>query len=190
MTHLDVINHYASLIEAKSYLEIGVCNPRDNFDRVNIAHKVGVDPAPVQERETLYKLQSDLFFAQNREKFDLVFVDGFHECHQVEKDIANAFACLNKGGIVVVHDVAPHNEWLTRPYSQYREGEPWCGDGWKAVYRALSGGKIGGTVYTFDYGVAVLSVKKRASKPVELPEPLNYKEHYQTYLNTYGVAQL
>ena len=51
-----------------------------------------------------YKDGSDAFFKKNNKKYDLIFIDGNHTIDQAFKDIANAFNCLNKNGIIIIHD--------------------------------------------------------------------------------------
>ena len=54
-----------------------------------------------------YKITSDAFFAQNKERFDCIFIDGLHTLEQSLKDFYNAWEVLNKGGAVVFHDTNP-----------------------------------------------------------------------------------
>lgn len=45
------------------------------------------------------------FFANNIQTFDMVFIDADHTDRQSEIDIENALKYLNSGGIVVCHDI-------------------------------------------------------------------------------------
>ena len=73
MNRTTIINSLAKKINAKSYLEIGVRRHSDNFDKINIDHKVGVDPClEVFDREPTYKLKSDEYFSSHNETFDLI----------------------------------------------------------------------------------------------------------------------
>lgn len=111
------------------YLEIGVRNPRDNFDHVKVEQKQGVDPAS----NTTFRMTSDAFFAQlpEGERFDLVFVDGLHLAEQVEKDVANSLRHLAPGGTIVLHDCNPPTE--RAQVENYVEGTKWNGTVWKAI---------------------------------------------------------
>lgn len=50
------------------------------------------------------KTTSDLFFANNREKFNFIYIDGNHEVIQLLKDGLNAFECLEIGGMLAFDD--------------------------------------------------------------------------------------
>ncbi len=100
----QVLNHLIAGFGYSSYLEIGVAGGAA-FRRISVETKIGVDPALrlwSLLRGDVVKTTSDRFFRSNRRTFDLVFVDGLHEAHQVSKDIENALLVLNAGGTVVV----------------------------------------------------------------------------------------
>lgn len=127
MQRYDIINHLIRTHGYKSYLEIGVCNPKDCFDKIMIDFKIGVDP----NGAATYTMTSDEFFAQNvTARYDIIFIDGLHIHEQVLKDIENSLTRLHDGGTIVMHDCLPEEE-----YQQLREGisgMPWNGDTWKA----------------------------------------------------------
>ena len=50
------------------------------------------------------KTTSDLFFANNEQKFNFIYIDGNHEVNQLLKDGLNAFECLELGGILAFDD--------------------------------------------------------------------------------------
>eukprot|EP01034_Spumella_vulgaris_P033322 gene33322-41120_t len=73
------------------YLEIGtesdyLFSPASTW----FAHAVGVDP----NKGGTLRMTSDAFFDQNNEYFDLIFIDGLHEAHQVYRDIQNSLKWL------------------------------------------------------------------------------------------------
>ena len=74
MNRWDVINSYIRKFGYKDYLEIGiesgVC--RDNVIAEN---KTTVDPDTHANNPT-FLMTSDEFFSQNKETFDIVFIDG------------------------------------------------------------------------------------------------------------------
>lgn len=113
----------------KSYLEIGLGNGV-NFKAIKCEKKIGVDP-DVKFLSNNFKVTSDKFFEQIDEKYDLIFLDGLHHSDQVGRDIVNAWNCLNKGGIIVIHDVKPLDEVCQRVP---RESVAWTGDVWRAWY--------------------------------------------------------
>lgn len=152
--HTDLINFIAEKIGAKTYLEIGVFNPDHNFNKINIEHKVGVDPAV--NHASIYQGTSDDYFigyGQEGDKrmYDLIFIDGLHHADQVQKDVINSWACLNPGGVIVMHDCNPPTEATTCvPRGKQRE---WCGDVFLIACNILHDSKF---TVDFDYGCTVL----------------------------------
>ena len=51
-----------------------------------------------------YKGTSDSFFANNREKYDFIYIDGDHTAYGVIKDAIAAYECLNVGGVLAFDD--------------------------------------------------------------------------------------
>jgi hypothetical protein len=134
----------------KSYLEIGVQSGW-LFSRIVCDNKVGVDPVKIFDSLT-YNMTSDDFFAQNSEKFDIVFIDGLHHHEQVIKDFENSLACLNIDGLILFHDCNPTiEEWQAR--------EPvvseWTGDCWKAIVQIRQNYDFHILTVNCDYGVGI-----------------------------------
>lgn len=116
-----------------SYLEIGVEDPATNYNRIVANIKYGVDPCFVRSPAgPSFGGTSDEFFKQNKDKFDLIFIDGLHEAGQVYRDIENSFEVLNLNGTIVMHDCLPRSEVEQRVP---REQDVWTGDVWKAFVR-------------------------------------------------------
>ena len=109
----------------KSFLELGVgdgnCVSQKmlNFWQRNVAVDVNEKtlPSPVE----FFHGTTDDFFAQNKETFDVIFIDACHAYDYVKRDLFNAIPLLNEGGIIFMHDTDPVNETLLGP--------SWCGDG-------------------------------------------------------------
>lgn len=63
-----------------------------------------------------YKGTSDSFFANNRETYDFIYVDGDHTAYGVLKDAVSSYECLNVDGIIAFDDyewsagLGKHNE--------------------------------------------------------------------------------
>ena len=135
-THNDIfrdqfIQKLIDKINGQSYLEIGI-GDGEVFESIICPKKVSVDPCISDGSEKLsptFKLSSDDFFAQNKDTFDIIFIDGMHKAEYVERDIKNSISCLNEGGYIICHDINP----LTKE-SQIvpRAQEYWHGDAWKA----------------------------------------------------------
>jgi hypothetical protein len=87
---------------------------------------------------------SDEFFATlpKRINFDYIFVDGLHEWSQAFRDILNSLNRLNPGGVILVDDVLPDDEYSAMPdeaasrrirYNLGIDAERWHGDVFKAL---------------------------------------------------------
>lgn len=147
---LDLINKIIELKKFKSYLEIG-CFKDEIFSKINIS-KVGVDPVSGGS----LRLTSDNFFKFNKEKFDLIFIDGLHIYHQVRKDIINSINFLNEGGIILIHDCLP--------LTYYSQAIPrcqinWNGDVWKFIVEVSTFNDLEVAIINIDEGIGIL--KKR-----------------------------
>ena len=119
----------------KRYLEIGVGSTWwETFPKVKCEFKVGVDPRVTKTQtgpgEVLYNMTSDKFFEQNKEKFDIVFVDGLHLYEQVIRDTVNSWNCLEDIGYIVIHDCLGTNDMIR---SREQTINLWTGDVWKAI---------------------------------------------------------
>lgn len=120
----DIINFLLeSLNRPTTYLEIGVRNPDDNFNKINSETKYSVDPGiEFEENPVDFKVTSDEFFDGLRKgtfldkdiRFDVIFIDGLHLAEQVDRDITNALEYLTDDGFIVLHDCNPPTEWHAR----------------------------------------------------------------------------
>lgn len=132
MHRSTVINSIINHIKAIKYLEIGI-DSGNNFNLVVCENKIGVDPnlnAPCS-----FHMTSDDFFEQNKDRFDVIFIDGLHHADFVERDILNSLSVLNNGGYIICHDMNPTNETMQR---LPREVSYWMGDCWKAWVKLRS----------------------------------------------------
>ena len=94
-SRVEIVQNIIDLKNYKSYLEIGTFKD-ELFASVKCNKKIGVDPVSGGNvRKT-----SDKFFLENKEKFDLIFIDGLHHYNQVKKDIANSLVALNDKGVI------------------------------------------------------------------------------------------
>jgi hypothetical protein len=128
MIRTEIIQLLIDKIGGKNYLEIGM-GPGVNFASINCEYKTCVDPAPTVP--VTFSLTSDSFFEQNKDTYDVIFIDGLHWSEQVYKDIINSLNVLNEGGYIVCHDMSPHSEFVQR-YPQPKPQSEWTGDCWKA----------------------------------------------------------
>lgn len=168
----DIINFIAKKTKANYYLEIGVRNPDDNYNRINIKNKFSVDPGVEFEADTIdFKITSDDFFASLDKgslrisaeiRFDIIFIDGLHLAEQVDRDILNASKYLSENGFIILHDCSPPTEHHARETYQFDSGPAegfWNGTTWKAYLKART------TYYSCcidsDWGVGILSKQNR-----------------------------
>lgn len=132
----DIINDLVNKFGYTFYLEIGVKDPRKNFDQISINNKDGIDPVwkaePISGNK--FEMTSDVFFDRLDKsiKYDLVFVDGLHHSEQIDKDIINSLKHLNWNGTIVLHDCNPIREDMQR---YPRVSMQWTGDGWKSILK-------------------------------------------------------
>ena len=152
----ELINCIAKRIDAHSYLEIGV-ETGLTFNQVNVFQKTGVDPrfqfdyqGDLRANLSFHEITSDEFFkklAKNEikdQKFDLVFIDGLHVFEQVVKDFMNVINHMNLGGVIVIDDTVPIDEFSALPSQKdcyrlriesgrHNDGS-WHGDVYKLIY--------------------------------------------------------
>lgn len=176
----DLLNYLIRKFNYKSYLEIGVQSGMC-FEYVKCDYKVGVDP---NENHVKFKITSDDFFAQNNEKFDLVFIDGLHEAPQVFKDIVNSLEILNEGGTIVCHDMLPATE---EAQAVPRRQSIWNGDCWAAfVQLRASRTDLAMCTINADHGLGVIMKGEQELIDIEGIE-LNWSSHCknrEVWMNT------
>lgn len=95
----------------KSYLELGVDSGKNIYDiSITTSIKcVGVDTRSprIISNFTFYKGTTDTFFINNINTFDIIFIDACHKIDFVKKDFINSLKCLNKNGMILLHDIDP-----------------------------------------------------------------------------------
>jgi len=157
----DIINHLIKKYNYFNYLEIGICDG-DTFSKINIEHKDGVDPQPLNtegDRLTNYKIPSDEFFdfiKGHDIKYDIIFVDGLHFDYQVHKDILNSLNHLQPNGTIVCHDMNPMYE-VTQMKRGFNGVGMWNGDCWKAWAKLrVENPGLKMSVVDTDHGVGII----------------------------------
>jgi hypothetical protein len=182
----DVINFLLSTFgRDTAYLEIGVRNPDDNFNRIRAQRKWSVDPGIEYAGNPVdFPVTSDEFFAALRAgrsgvldattRFDVIFLDGLHAAEQLDRDITNALDFLAGDGFVVLHDCNPPTEWHAREaygFSMSPARGYWNGTSWKAFFKARTRQDLYSCCVDCDWGVGVLSKMHRIGEPTALPNP-------------------
>mgnify|MGYP003674112686 CR=1 FL=1 len=168
-----IINNLIQKNNYKTYLEIGLDDGR-NFNSIKIDKKVSVDPAIGEyvHAKPTHKMTSDEFFKNNKDKFDIIFIDGLHESDQVYKDIKNSLSILNPGGVIVCHDMLPPTE--NHQIVPRMQGQ-WNGDCWKAWVKVKSEfDDLLMYVIDSDWGVGIIQNKLGESK-IKVNEELTFE---------------
>ena len=177
-----IINQLIELFPAPEqvhYLEIGVRDPADNYDKVKCLHKTSVDPGvEFKENPVDFPMTSDEFFAafrgneilEGQTGFNVIFIDGLHLADQARKDIDNAVSCLDGPGFVVVHDCNPPTEYHAREDFYYHDSparRDWNGTTWKAFCVARKRTDCSVFCIDSDWGVGVIFNRPGFSEPLD-----------------------
>jgi len=175
----DLIDYLIQKNKFENYLEIG-CDDDQLFSKVNIRNKIGVDPVSGGN----IRKKSDDFFSTNKDKFDLIFIDGLHVYEQVKKDILNSLKFLNENGMILVHDCMP-DSLSKQAVPRYKM--KWNGDVWKAIVDLRQREDL--EIYTceIDEGIGIITKRKNTSilkldKPVKKLKFKDYFNNYKEYL--------
>jgi hypothetical protein len=158
-SRLELINLAIKKTNAKKYLEIG-CDKNKIFKRIDCEYKVGVDPA----RGGTHRMYSDEFFSENKETFDVIFIDGLHHYDQVSRDFNNSLKYLNENGIIILHDMMPKSEdEAVVPIPEILP-HTWVGDVWRLAYDLSNRNDIVFKLVLIDNGCGI--AWKGKQKPV------------------------
>ena len=150
MKRWDIIQYLINVNNYKSYLELGT-DIGSCFEQINIKKKVCVD-INNKYKGLNYHMSCDEFFIQNKDTFDIIFIDANHEDEYVWRDIQNALQILNWNGCIVCHDCNPakeeHTFWNEKTYN---------GTVYKSIARLrLTNPYLYINTVDADYGVGIL----------------------------------
>lgn len=204
MYRYDIINKIIEENNFKNYLEIGVCNPEDCFDKIICESKDGIDPGvEFTPNPVKYRMASDKFFhlleSNNLDKhpdfnWDVIFIDGLHISNQVMKDIINSLNHLSWNGYILLHDCNPPTIHMAREdYKVNGEYQPWNGTVWKALYWIRSHrGDLRSCVVDTDWGVGIIKKGNSVTIPFDNPfyEYNKMAEDRKLNLGLIGVNEL
>ena len=145
------LSHLAELVDARSYLEIGVHNGA-TFNNVEIENKDAVDPtfhfdvrAFATPSVRFFEVTSDHFFLHFHKgvRYDLIFLDGLHTFEQTFRDFCASFAATHRRTLWLIDDVFPVDIYSAHPDQKtalrFRHGtgnkrKAWHGDVYKVVF--------------------------------------------------------
>ena len=170
----QLTNKLINKFNYKTYLEIGVADPRFNYYHVMCESKEGCDPYydtsgldftdEVKKEEVTYWMTSDEMFSVLPEdkKYDCIFIDGLHTEDQSKRDIVNSLKHLNENGLILVHDVFPREERFT---GDVNTTEEWYGNVYKSI---LDFKKIGGRFCSVREGenVTIIPYQKLSERQI------------------------
>jgi hypothetical protein len=168
----QIINFLLSLNKCNTnYLEIGVRNPDDNFNKIKATNKYSVDNGvEFKDNPVDFKMTSDDFFTKlftgeilsNDIKFDVIFIDGLHLSEQVDRDIINSLLYIKENGFIVIHDCNPISEWNARENFKYMytpAQDGWLGTTWKAFFKWRQNPSVKSCCIDSDHGVGIITKK-------------------------------
>lgn len=169
----DLIQYIVDKYNYSTYLEIG-CDKDQSFAKIRINKKIGVDPISGGTiRDT-----SNNFFNHNKEKFDIIFIDGLHHYEQVIVDINNSLKILNNNGHILIHDCLPRTI-AHQAIPRYRGS--WNGDVWKSIVELRTRDDLEVFTCEIDFGVGIIR-KKNNRNPLKIPhtdfKKLKFKDYY------------
>ncbi len=162
-----------------SFLEIGV-ERGDTFLNIECPIKVGIDP-DLESKATEF-ITSDEFFKKNKDTFDIIFIDGLHEHHQVVRDIENSLNILNPDGIIIVHDCNPNNSYQARLLEKgyEKDGTVWCGSTWAGwVELRTRREDLEMVVIPDEWGIGF--IKRGKQKLVEFDFNISYEQQFENW---------
>lgn len=115
-------------LQPRSYLELGLYTG-ETFLRVEqfVERAVGVDTQSLftPSRGVVKISTTREFFKENRETFDLIFIDADHHFEAVREDLLSSLEILNPYGVILMHDTDPENSSLL--------DQGFCGDSFRIV---------------------------------------------------------
>jgi hypothetical protein len=181
-SRFDLINRLIATHQYENYLEIG-CSTDACFQNIAANNKLGVDPFS----GGTHRMSSDEFFAENEQKFDIIFVDGLHQYAQVKRDLLHSIEVLSDNGVILVHDCLPLTYRAQLPFPA---GGAWNGDVWKAFVEMRTLEHVDSGVCLIDHGVGIIKKRKnqnRLNLQLDRFIKLRFKDFvnkYEEWLNT------
>ena len=107
---------------------------------------------------------------------------------QVIKDINSSLNCLNKDGIILVHDCLPSNFFQQAvPRSQHI----WTGDVWKAIAMIGTNPNLNTHICCIDYGVGIILRKPNKNIlniSTEKIKKMTYKDFFYNYKKIFNLV--
>ncbi len=164
-------------LQVARYLELGVAGGH-HLASVGAREKIGVDIQShlIESPDFKFCLTDTGSFFQSifpSQKWDLIYIDADHAWRCVLQDLNNSIAHLEKGGIIILHDLFPQEASLTARW--------YCEDAYKVLLplkvRAEQG-LVDLWVCDSDYGVTIVRGAEKLSsiQPEEVDACLSYED--------------
>lgn len=186
MNRTTIINGIIEARHYRRYLEVGVRNPADNFDRINAAERLGIDIAGGRNPDIIHQDSGAWFYGNRtrapwyRQQFDLIFIDGDHREDGVRSDLNYALEILLPGGTIVMHDCRPRSAAAVVA-EKPNTAAPWNGQAFRVYLEARTRPELDCWCVDTDHGMGI--VRKVPNTDVlmldELPGFAEYAEHQE-----------
>ncbi len=198
-----MINELARTHNLHNYLEIGVRDTSNCFDKIECRNKWSVDPGlEWHVNLATFPYESDTFFSKLNQnhlslpadfKWDIILIDGLHLADQCYRDFLNSMEHLSENGFVLFHDANPPTIHHAREdYDDHSTPADywWMGTVWKTIQRIRERHNYSVFTMNDDWGVTVV----RKTPPLTLLNPeLNpfyeyrvFEKHRELILNLGG----
>jgi predicted O-methyltransferase YrrM len=158
MHHSTFIGYIADIYKPSVYVELGLYEGETLLKVLPHAKEIyGVDIKSNSFLENIAKNNknvniiydfTDNFFLNFNKGIDMAFIDADHNYKSAIKDFENILKLLNPGGIILIHDTDPKDDYLINP--------GYCGDSYKIVDILEKNNDI--NIFTFPITEAGLSI--------------------------------
>lgn len=162
MNRTQLINKLIQEKNFLSYLELGVYD-KSTFNNISVENKKCVD----FKFSADYQMSTDDFFAINKNKYDIIFIDANHTEPYLSRDINNSLKILNPNGVIVLHDVNPPDE-----FSQIDSNNLYQ-TAWKAFVKFRFTSQYLTYSYPTDCGLGVIDVSQKNN--IKNPDKINFE---------------
>ena len=104
-----LFNKIIKELSYSSYLELGVSTGEYCYNMIDCKNKYGVDVDTNINLPNVFRCYTDEYFKflDGNVKFDLIYIDAYHEKYQAYKDFYNSIDHLNGNGMIIFHDIYP-----------------------------------------------------------------------------------
>ena len=165
----EIIN-YLPNIENKSYLELGI-NDNANFNKIKSKNKLSVDI----NGSAMFTGTTDDFFKNldQKEKFDIIFIDANHDYDYVMRDFNNAVHHCNEW--ILIHDMIP-------PSKKYIQSK-FCSDSYKLLKFFIEKTKFSVYPMIDNFGLTLIKMPALEITITDEYKNLDYKT-FCSFINT------